>query len=72
MRIETERLIIRNFEMKDRDDLGEYMLQRVNKVFEGYPDFNEAKIENEIKYRSGSEEFYAIELKDEHKVIGNI
>lgn len=72
MRIETERLIIRNFELKDRDDLGEYMLQRVNKVFERYPDFNEDKIEDEIKYRSGSEEFLAIELKEEHKVIGNI
>lgn len=72
MRIETERLIIRNFETKDRDDLGEYMLQRVNKVFEGYPDYSEDKIENEIKYRSESNEFFAIELKDEHKVIGNI
>jgi ribosomal-protein-alanine N-acetyltransferase len=72
MRIETERLIIRNFEVKDKDDLGEYMLQRVNKEFEGYPDFSADKIENEIKYRSGSHEFFAIELKEEHKVIGNI
>lgn len=72
MKIETERLIIRNFEIKDRDDLCEYMLQRVDKEFEGYPDFKEDKIENEIKYRSASEEFFAIELKDEHKVIGNI
>lgn len=72
MRIETERLIIRNFEMRDREDLGEYMLQRVDKVFEGYPDFNEDKIEEEIKYRCESEEFFAVELKDEHKVIGNI
>ncbi len=49
MRIETERLIIRNFERKDRDDLGEYMLQRVNKSFERYADFNEDKIDPEIK-----------------------
>jgi RimJ/RimL family protein N-acetyltransferase len=72
MRIETERLIIRNFEIKDRDDLCEYMIQRVNKKFEGYPDFTADKIENEIKYRCESDEFFAIELKDEHKVIGNI
>ncbi len=72
MRIETRRLIIRKFERKDRDDLGEYMLQRVNQVFERYPDFNKDKIDNEIKYRSESEEFFAIELKEEHKVIGNI
>lgn len=72
MRIETERLIIRNFKMKDKDDLCEYMLQRVNKEFEGYPDFSVDKIEDEIKYRSGSHEFFAIELKGEDKVIGNI
>jgi RimJ/RimL family protein N-acetyltransferase len=72
MRIETDRLIIRNFIMEDRDDLGEYMLQRVNKEFEGYPDFGADKIEGEIKYRSESHEFFAIELKEEHKVIGNI
>lgn len=72
MRIETKRLFIRNFEQKDKDDLGEYMLQRVNKEFEGYPDFNKDKIDHEIKYRSESEEFFAIELKEEEKVIGNI
>lgn len=72
MRIETDRLIIRNFEMKDRNDLCEYMLQRVDKKFEAYPNFNVNKIENEIKYRSESDEFFAIELKAEHKVIGNI
>lgn len=72
MRIETERLIIRNFEKKDRDDLCEYMLQRVNKMFEGYPDFSEDKIESVLTYRCESKEFFAIELKEEHKVIGNI
>ena len=72
MRIETERLVIRNFEIKDRADLGEYMLQRVDKEFEGYPDFSADKIDDEIKNRCGSDEFFAIELKAEHKVIGNI
>jgi RimJ/RimL family protein N-acetyltransferase len=72
MRIETERLIIRNFEMKDRDDLCEYMLQRVNTEFEAYPDFSTDKIDDEIQYRCKSQEFFAIELKNEHKVIGNI
>lgn len=72
MRIETDRLIIRNFTMEDKDDLCEYMLQRVHKEFEGYPDFRADKIDSEIKHRSVSQEFFAIELKDEHKVIGNI
>lgn len=72
MRLETEELIIRNFELSDQSDLCEYMLQRVNAEFEGYPDFTEEKSKNEIEYRSQSDEFFAIELKKEHKVIGNI
>lgn len=72
MNIKTERLVIRNFELRDQDDLCEYMLQRVDKEFEAYPNFKKENIEDEIKYRSNSEEFFAIELKSEHKVIGNI
>lgn len=72
MKIETKELIIRNFELSDEEDLCEYMLQRVNAEFEAYPDFTCEKAKNEIKYRTQSDEFYAIELKKEHKVIGNI
>ena len=72
MRIETERLIIRNFTLEDEADLCEYMLQRVNAKFEAYPDFTASKSKAEIEFRSKSDEFFAIELKSEHKVIGNI
>lgn len=72
MKIETEHLIIRNFELKDEADLCEYMLQRVTAEFEGYSDFTADKIKNEIEFRSKSDEFYAVELKENHKVIGNI
>lgn len=72
MRNETERLIIRRFELKDRDDLEEYMLQRVNKRFEAYPEFSKEKTDKEIRHRSESSEFLAIELKEENKIIGNI
>lgn len=72
MRIETNELIIRNFELKDEADLCEYMLQRVDAEFEGYSDFTRAKSKSEIEFRSQSDEFYAIELKSEHKVIGNV
>lgn len=72
MRIETEELIIRNFKLSDKEDLGEYMLQRVNEKFEGYPDFDETKLDVEIENRANSDEFYAIELKKEQKVIGNV
>ncbi len=72
MRIETEKLIVRNFKLSDEEDLCEYMMQRVNAEFEAYPDFIPEKAKNEIKYRVESDEFFAIELKDSAKVIGNI
>ena len=72
MKIETEKLIIRNFELKDEKDLCEYMLQRINTKFESYPDFTQEKAKEEIVFRSKSDEFFAIELKEIHKVIGNI
>lgn len=72
MYIETERLIIRTYEEKDKEDLAEYMLQRVHAEFEDYPDFTVEKAQEEIDYRCKSDEFYAIELKCEQKVIGNI
>lgn len=72
MRIETDRLIVRNFELKDEKDLCEYMMQRIDAEYESYPDFSVEKAKSEIEYRSKSDEFYAIELKESHKVIGNI
>lgn len=72
MRIETDYLIIRNFELKDEKDLREYMLQRIDAEFEGYSDFKKEKSKEEIKFRAESDEFFAIELKETHKVIGNI
>ena len=52
MRIETEKLIVRNFKLSDEEDLCEYMMQRVNAEFEAYPDFIPEKAKNEIKYTS--------------------
>ena len=72
MKIETENLIIRNFELRDKEDLCEYMLQRVNAEFERYADFTSEKAQKEIEFRCQSDEFYAIELKEEHKVIVNV
>ena len=72
MRLETEELIIRPFELKDKEDLCEYMMQRVDAEFEGYPDFAPEKAQEQIEFRIASDEFFAIELKKEKKVIGNI
>jgi hypothetical protein len=55
MKIETEDLIIRNFELEDEKDLCEYMLQRVNAEFESYPNFTLEKAKEEILFRTKSE-----------------
>ena len=72
MRMETERLIVRGYRLTDESDVREYMLQRVNAEFEAYPDFTPAKSGEEIAFRCLSDEFFAIELKAERKVIGNV
>lgn len=72
MRVETQDLIIRKFELRDESDLCEYMMQRVAAEFESYPNFTSEKAKEEIITRTKSDEFFAIELKSIHKVIGNV
>lgn len=68
----TERLILRQFNEKDYDDLYEYLSQLRDDKFEGYPGITYENGREHLEYRVGSEEFIAIELKESHKVIGNI
>ena len=72
MRIETDRLILRMFEERDYDDLYEYLSQLENDEFEGYPGITYENGREHLAYRVNSEEFFAIELKESGKVIGNI
>lgn len=68
----TERLVLREFRETDYDDLLEYLSQLEDNEFEGYPGITYENGREHLKYRMGSEEFYAIELKESGKVIGNI
>lgn len=70
--IETERLILRTFEEKDYDDMYEFLSQRKEDEFEAYPDITYENGKEHLKYRLGSDEFYAIVLKENGKVIGNV
>lgn len=72
MRVETERLLVRRFAWKDEADLCEYMLQRVHAQYEPHPDFTREKTGELLKSWVESDEMYAIELKEEAKVIGNL
>ena len=70
--IRTKRLLLRPFRETDYDDLFVFLSQLEDDEFEGYPGIDYENGREHLKYRLGSEEFYAIELPDEGKVIGNI
>jgi RimJ/RimL family protein N-acetyltransferase len=70
--IRTERLLLRPFRESDYDDLFEFLSQLADDDFEGYPGITYENGREHLKYRLGSEEFYAMELSESGKVIGNI
>ena len=70
--IVTERLILRPFREADYDDLYEFLSQLRDDEFEGYPDITYENGREQLKARLGSDEFFAVELKANAKVIGNI
>ena len=72
MKIETDRLILRQFEESDYDDLYEFLSQRKEDEFEAYPGITYENGKEHLAYRVHSDEFVAIELKETGKVIGNV
>lgn len=68
----TKRLILRKFKESDYDDLFEYLSQLEDDEFEGYPGITYENGRDHLNYRIESEEFYAVEMKETGKVIGNI
>ena len=70
--IRTNRLILRSFKESDYDDLFEFLSQLEDDEFEGYPEITYEKGKEYLKYRIESNAFYAMELLDSKKVIGNI
>ncbi len=70
--IKTARLLLRPFAETDYDDLYEFLSQLRDDEFEGYPGITRENGRDHLKYRLGSEEFYAMALLDSGKVIGNI
>ena len=70
--IRTKRLLLRSFRESDYDDLFELLSQLEDDEFEGYPGITYESGREHLRYRLGSEEYYAIELTESGKVIGNI
>ena len=70
--IRTQRLVLRAFTDGDYDDLYEFLSQLENDEFEGYPGITYENGKEHLQYRVGSEEYWAVELAETGKVIGNI
>lgn len=70
--ITTERLVLREFKESDYTDLFEFLSQLKDNEFEGYPDITYENASKHLSERVGSDEYFAVELKDGGKVIGNI
>ena len=70
--METERLILRRYEEKDLQDLYEYLSNPEVVRFEPYKPMNLDEVKGTLDYRISSDEFIAVELKDSHKMIGNL
>ncbi len=72
MKFETGRLILRRFKSEDWEDLYEYLSQESVVKYEPYGTFSEEACKAEAVNRSGNEAFWAVCLKENNKLIGNI
>ena len=70
--LQTKRLILRPFRETDYDGLYEFLSQLREDAFEGYPGITYENGRKHLDERLGSEEYWAIELREAGKVIGNI
>lgn len=69
---ETNRLVLRRYVESDLNDLYEY-LSNVNVVkFEPYKPMTIDEVKENLKWRISTDEMIAVELKTEHKMIGNV
>lgn len=72
MRIETERLILRLFESGDEAALYAYLSDKEVVKWEPYAPITRDQIGEVLRERMASDEMIAIELKENHTVIGNV
>lgn len=70
--IETDRLIIRRFHQDDWQDLYSYLADPDVVAFEPYDMYTEQQAKEEAVRRSKDESFYAVCLKANGKLIGNL
>ena len=69
---ETERLILRRYKEEDLQDLFEYLSDKEVLEYEPYKPLTLNETKENLEWRIGTDEMIAVELKDSHKMIGNV
>ena len=69
---ETERLILRRYKKEDIQDLFEYLSDPEVVKYEPYKPMTLEEAKENLEWRIGTDEMIAVELKDSHKMIGNV
>ncbi|SHJ96125.1 Protein N-acetyltransferase, RimJ/RimL family [Clostridium cavendishii DSM 21758] len=70
--LETDRLVLRRFSPDDWKDLHEYLSNELVVKYEPYGIYDEESSKKEALYRSKEECFFAVCLKENDKLIGNV
>ena len=69
---ETERLILRRYSKEDLQDLFEYLSDKEVVEYEPYQPQTFDEVKENLEWRIRTDEMIAVELKDSHKMIGNV
>ncbi len=71
-KIETSRLILRNYTEADFDDLYEYLSDPAVVEYEPYKAMTKEEVAGNLRWRISTDEMIAVELKANRKMIGNV
>ena len=69
---ETERLVLRRYKKEDLQDLFEYLSDKEVVKYEPYRPLTLNETKENLEWRIGTYEMIAVELKNSHKMIGNV
>lgn len=69
---ETDRLTLRWYKSSDLEDLYEYLSDPLVVQYEPYKAMSMSEVKDNLEWRISTDEMIAVELKSNHKMIGNI
>ena len=70
--IETDRLYLRRYCKEDLQDLYEYLSDESVVTYEPYRPMSINEVKENLDWRISTDEMIAVELKSNHKMIGNV